>query len=814
VYSPVASVVKYADSLFDDEAEEKKHLGNEKQQRRLNLKGKKSEVPIYAMVARDEDPRFARQIRRWGRRDKRVKLRSVKGGHLGNPDDRSIYNRNVAQALGWLDKRVQEAREQEGSVSEQHLREAAPKGRDGKAVRDPDYERKHPRAPKGRTGGGQFIRKGSAGPAVQSVQRAVKAKPDGKFGERTERAVRRFQRQNDLVVDGVVGRQTAAALLGQGKRKIGALATEQQRKLRKLREASVRGAISGAVGRAGSLIDWDPRLHPRNRIGQFRDVLSSLEVGGQARFPDGVKVEKRSTGTFAVRGGGREMPTGPSRMGAALPSQISGAERAARDALQRSAMNRSPESLGGDRPVSLEELEGQSRPDPRAGQPLMRILTGKDAEEYGFNQVRVTKNSGEDGKAFAGEGYVARGYGGPNAGPDGTATGEGDSPEAAIKAMRAGTGQSRPDSRSGRAKATPAEEDAAQRRLADAGVPTHVRNAMLVRQQTNNPTIRARADRIIDEHLGMGQSRPDPGGASDAQHEALQLLGRRRYTLEPNGDIVYQETGARGRGYRITPDGSVYNGTGFIPEPRDRADPEDTLRLDRIRSEGGARKGNYLIRPTTDGRFAVVRDDGVGSAQVVGSPEEALERADNDTFSPRTSVSIDELRRPGPVTVPPEPDEPERSPLTATQRAKLERDRIDSERIRSLGPSRANRFRTNDDGSRDLIDADGNVIERAAGPGGVSLEDEARLESYSLSQLEDIADGDGPLAEAARAILRRRGQARPDIPNPFTRPDARDELGMGSAPPGTGLGEPLTERERLVLARRWGASVNVGNLRP
>ncbi len=35
---------------------------------------------------------------------------------------------------------------------------------------------------------------------------------DGAFGEDTEAAVRAFQRKNGLVVDGIVGRQTMAAL--------------------------------------------------------------------------------------------------------------------------------------------------------------------------------------------------------------------------------------------------------------------------------------------------------------------------------------------------------------------------------------------------------------------------------------------------------------------------------------------------------------------------------------------------------------------------------------------------------------------------
>lgn len=50
------------------------------------------------------------------------------------------------------------------------------------------------------------------GEDVQVVQLAVGAKPDGWYGPATARAVRRWQRASDLVVDGVVGPMTWAAL--------------------------------------------------------------------------------------------------------------------------------------------------------------------------------------------------------------------------------------------------------------------------------------------------------------------------------------------------------------------------------------------------------------------------------------------------------------------------------------------------------------------------------------------------------------------------------------------------------------------------
>jgi murein L,D-transpeptidase YcbB/YkuD len=102
-------------------------------------------------------------------------------------------------------------------------------------VNDPDFEGKHPRAPKGQPTGGKFIRKGMTGAAVRGVQRKVGTKPDADYGDLTAQAVRRFQQRHGLTVDGVVGRQTAMALLGhedKAKRvKIGAMSREQRAKL-------------------------------------------------------------------------------------------------------------------------------------------------------------------------------------------------------------------------------------------------------------------------------------------------------------------------------------------------------------------------------------------------------------------------------------------------------------------------------------------------------------------------------------------------------------------------------------------------------
>ena len=59
-----------------------------------------------------------------------------------------------------------------------------------------------------------LLHQGSAGPAVKRMQHALHIRPTGRFGVRTHRAVVAFQRQDGLLVDGVVGPQTWDTLFG------------------------------------------------------------------------------------------------------------------------------------------------------------------------------------------------------------------------------------------------------------------------------------------------------------------------------------------------------------------------------------------------------------------------------------------------------------------------------------------------------------------------------------------------------------------------------------------------------------------------
>ncbi|WP_182104284.1 glucosaminidase domain-containing protein [Niallia taxi] len=55
---------------------------------------------------------------------------------------------------------------------------------------------------------GKVIKKGSTGKDVERIQRAVKVTADGKFGTKTEAAVKAYQKRQGLTVDGKVGPKT------------------------------------------------------------------------------------------------------------------------------------------------------------------------------------------------------------------------------------------------------------------------------------------------------------------------------------------------------------------------------------------------------------------------------------------------------------------------------------------------------------------------------------------------------------------------------------------------------------------------------
>lgn len=113
-----------------------------------------------------------------------------------------------------------------------------------------------------------------------------------------------------------------------------------------------------------SIIQWDPRLHPRNRFGRFRDVVQSLQPGDMVEMPDRTRVlyGASSRKYMVQRPDGRMVNSGTPT---ASPAE------AVRQALDATAQGKHPDSLGGPRSFdSLQMMERAERTVP--GQQVAR----------------------------------------------------------------------------------------------------------------------------------------------------------------------------------------------------------------------------------------------------------------------------------------------------------------------------------------------------------------------------------------------------------------------------------------------------------
>lgn len=167
------------------------------------------------------------------------------------------------------------------------------KGRGGKGAGDPEaaaFEKLHPRVRGGRTGGGQFMKKGEGtgrdtpqgSPRVQQLQERLGQlgeqllDEDGEFGPKTEAAVKRFQEKYGLEPTGVVDRATVETLrnpppLSVAQVETQAAAEDQSSASRATRGASGSGATRRAgrspSGRSGALGSTAVKLDPKDSVG-------------------------------------------------------------------------------------------------------------------------------------------------------------------------------------------------------------------------------------------------------------------------------------------------------------------------------------------------------------------------------------------------------------------------------------------------------------------------------------------------------------------------------------------------------------------
>lgn len=162
---------------------------------------------------------------------------------------------------------------------------------------DPEFEKKHPRGKEGSSEGGKFIKKGSSGSEVRGAQRKLGVSTTGTFNEATRRAVIAFQKKHGLVVDGIIGRQTAAAMLGN--KNASSLATGKlgDKQARKLSSRGQRSRESEAAFEPGLLAVTEETVDVEKRTRDDGTVTATYERVRSALWD----LERDSSKTTVVR---------------------------------------------------------------------------------------------------------------------------------------------------------------------------------------------------------------------------------------------------------------------------------------------------------------------------------------------------------------------------------------------------------------------------------------------------------------------------------------------------------------------------------
>ena len=178
------------------------------------------------------------------------------------------------------------------------------------------------------------LRTGSTGIAVEALQQALGIEADGHYGPKTARAVRRFQRRNDLPVTGVAGPGTLRAL--------------------GLHTAAAVTQPGDSTGPSDDA-EGDARAHRRVRVRRRPD----RRLGGRPAPRASTSSPSRRGATWA----GRETPPRrrrPSRTGGRHGCWRRGAPPRGRSAAA------TPESFGAS-PRTAREPSGSRRAHPRTG---------------------------------------------------------------------------------------------------------------------------------------------------------------------------------------------------------------------------------------------------------------------------------------------------------------------------------------------------------------------------------------------------------------------------------------------------------------
>lgn len=146
----------------------------------------------------------------------------------------------------------------------------------------------HKRAPKGTPGGGQFITTGSSGKEVSAVQRRLGISETGTFGGKTKKRVEQFQTRHGLQVDGVIGKQTVAALRGNKNASSVSTGSLTKHDRRYLRRYTAR--TSAGNSRAVS----ERRVFPKAGSSSSTPKTAASKLGSASKVPGGASGPKSS----------------------------------------------------------------------------------------------------------------------------------------------------------------------------------------------------------------------------------------------------------------------------------------------------------------------------------------------------------------------------------------------------------------------------------------------------------------------------------------------------------------------------------------
>jgi hypothetical protein len=186
------------------------------------------------------------------------------------------------------------------------------------------------------------------------------------------------KRGNLWVVVGKDGKKVAGAGAYKDEASAKAEAATINESWKRAKSERKQKGLEEALGRGGRTLKWDPKLHPRDRLGQFAETLRNLSAGETVKVkgPQGTIKVRNSGDEFVVTGGGQERR----RWDNLRPPDV---QSAAEDALKRAGM---PEPTEIERAEARPPAERRTRAEalyPRQVREIDKLVAPVMAEKPG-----------------------------------------------------------------------------------------------------------------------------------------------------------------------------------------------------------------------------------------------------------------------------------------------------------------------------------------------------------------------------------------------------------------------------------------------